>query len=468
MRMRHLILAITLFLLAAVLLTSVPSAWAQQQTHTVTSGETLSGIAVQYGLTVQQIASANGITNPNLIYVGQVLTIPGGSGSSGSSGTTSYTVQSGDNLTRIASAYGTTVDRLVALNGITNPNLLYVGQVLVLPGGDAATAAPTQETATPVTPTATQAPSTTVTHTVQAGESLSTIALRYGVSYTQIALLNGLTNPNLIYPGQVLIISEGSGSSETSTPTPTRTPTRTPTVTETEESDDDEIPTPTPIVGDASVPGSAPNLLANPGFEGQLVARGSSRFRVFAGWEPFYCHTPYTEENCLALRQGTGNPTGMVMGVPKFNRSTISSRVRSGRTSQKWHCRNNACRAGVFQIIDTEPGALCEVGAYVQSWSATGTSQASSLATLDNRSNSVWFIKVDLDGGDDAFAAGDNMLVSRGFGYDDDVYDGFARISYRFTATGDRTTVFFEDLRVWPYTRNDSYLDDAYVRCADA
>ena len=95
--------------------------------YTVVSGDTLSGIASRYGTTYQRLAEYNGISNPNLIYPGQQIRIPG---SSQSSNPIYYTVVTGDNLTKIANKYGTTVNQLVAWNNISNPNLIYPGQKL--------------------------------------------------------------------------------------------------------------------------------------------------------------------------------------------------------------------------------------------------------------------------------------------------------------------------------------------------
>ncbi len=95
-------------------------------TYTVQAGDTLSGIAAKFGVTVAQLQEWNGISNPDLIYVGQVLKVSAGS----SGGTTTYTVQSGDTLSGIAAKFGTTVAQLQAWNGISNPDLIYVGQVL--------------------------------------------------------------------------------------------------------------------------------------------------------------------------------------------------------------------------------------------------------------------------------------------------------------------------------------------------
>ena len=67
--------------------------------------------------------------NPNLIYPGEVLTIGGAAAPIQSAGTT-YTVQSGDTLSGIAAKFGTTYQAIAAKNGISNPNLIYPGQVL--------------------------------------------------------------------------------------------------------------------------------------------------------------------------------------------------------------------------------------------------------------------------------------------------------------------------------------------------
>ena len=99
-------------------------------TYTVQPGDTLSGIAAAYNTTYQHLAAINGIANPNLIYPGQVLTISGGGASAPQQ--TVYTVQPGDTLSGIAAAYGTTYQRLAAVNGISNPNLIYPGQQIVI------------------------------------------------------------------------------------------------------------------------------------------------------------------------------------------------------------------------------------------------------------------------------------------------------------------------------------------------
>jgi len=106
---------------------------AGQVTHTVQRGENLFRIALRYGTTVQAIASANGITNPALIYAGQTLRIPTTGGQQPPATGTTYVVQPGDNLFRIALRYNLSYTYLAQYNGIANPAHIYVGQVLRIP-----------------------------------------------------------------------------------------------------------------------------------------------------------------------------------------------------------------------------------------------------------------------------------------------------------------------------------------------
>jgi len=102
----------------------VPPPPTSGQVYYVQSGDTLRKIAAKFNTTVDLILKVNlQISNPNVIYVGQAITIP--------AELSTHIVQKGDTLRIIAAKYGTTVDALLALNtNIKNPNLIYVGQVI--------------------------------------------------------------------------------------------------------------------------------------------------------------------------------------------------------------------------------------------------------------------------------------------------------------------------------------------------
>jgi LysM repeat protein len=173
--------------------------------YVVQRGDTLGAIAARFGITVEELAAVNGIDNPNLIIIGQQLVIPGTeTGTAAVEGETAiYVVAPGDTLSAIAVRYNTTVGTLASLNGIVNVDRIRVGQELRVPSA-AATGAPAPA-ATPV-PTATPAAGAPRGHTVQAGENLFRIALRYSVTVDSIAALNRLADVSRIYVGQELLI----------------------------------------------------------------------------------------------------------------------------------------------------------------------------------------------------------------------------------------------------------------------
>jgi murein DD-endopeptidase MepM/ murein hydrolase activator NlpD len=114
------------------------------QTHTVQAGETLFSIAQLYGLDMQTLIELNGLTNPDELYVGQVLIIvpsteapiqptPLPAETVPTFSSNIHVVQPGETLFRIATSYGLTVQELAAANGITDPTVIYVGQTLIIP-----------------------------------------------------------------------------------------------------------------------------------------------------------------------------------------------------------------------------------------------------------------------------------------------------------------------------------------------
>ncbi len=108
--------------------------FAQESSHTVQPGETLTRIAARYGVTVRALVEANGLRDPDVLKPGQVLRIPGRSGGEdGQLAEGVHEVQPGETLWRIARRYGTTPERLAALNGISVEGVLRIGQRLRVP-----------------------------------------------------------------------------------------------------------------------------------------------------------------------------------------------------------------------------------------------------------------------------------------------------------------------------------------------
>ncbi|GAB4513086.1 MAG: hypothetical protein OHK0046_13500 [Anaerolineae bacterium] len=138
---RLLVIATLLALMLTVSLTAVAQ---EQRVHVVSAGENLFRISLRYNVSLASLQSANNIANPNLIFVGQRLTIPGAGGTPATPGapaptqppgqSTSYVVVRGDTLGSIARRFNTTVAAIASANGITNPNLIFVGQQLTIPG----------------------------------------------------------------------------------------------------------------------------------------------------------------------------------------------------------------------------------------------------------------------------------------------------------------------------------------------
>ena len=183
----------------------------QPGTHVVQPGENLFRIGLRYGLTVTQLMAANGLTNPDQIYAGQILVIPSGNlatvssqtGQTLAAGGMTHTVRPGETLSAIAQRYGISVATLAAANGINNPSRIYAGQILSIPGrgGNASGASGSSNIG-----------GRSTTYTVQRGDTLLRIATRYNVTVNAIMAANQLANANRIYVGQTLVIPAGNGT----------------------------------------------------------------------------------------------------------------------------------------------------------------------------------------------------------------------------------------------------------------
>ncbi|MCA9934659.1 MAG: LysM peptidoglycan-binding domain-containing protein [Ardenticatenaceae bacterium] len=155
--------------------------------HAVQEGENLTYIAQTYGITVEELLAVNGLNPDDVLFVGQSLIIPGGEGEAVA---TVYTVQMGDTLADIAAHFNTTIADILAANHAINPHFaLKIGQ---------------QVTVISRTGSALPQTVTGVPHIVAPGESLLEIAARYRLSPQALADANGLPYPAQVFVGQRL------------------------------------------------------------------------------------------------------------------------------------------------------------------------------------------------------------------------------------------------------------------------
>ena len=158
-------------------------------THKVQAGEGLFQIAQQYSSSVEELASLNKISNPNLIKIGQVLRLPQVITEA------THTVRSGETLEGIAKSHNTDINWLITRNKISNPNLLWVGQKIVYQ----ASGSNGQQSS--------QGPQIFL-YEVRYGESLSELATRYETSVSEISRLNNLSGSSSIFARDLLKIPE--------------------------------------------------------------------------------------------------------------------------------------------------------------------------------------------------------------------------------------------------------------------
>ena len=193
--------------------------------YLVQPGDTLYSIARRSGMSLNSLLTLNGLSQSSVIYPGQSLTISQSDSrvatkssytakplASGVSTSGTYTVQAGDTLYGIARRSGMSLNTLLSLNGLSQSSVIHPGQTLKLSGASNATVA------SPVSYkfTASSA-STSGTYTVQAGDTLYSIARRSGMSLNTLLSINGLSQSSVIRPGQTLSVS-GSASQTTATP----------------------------------------------------------------------------------------------------------------------------------------------------------------------------------------------------------------------------------------------------------
>lgn len=155
----------------------------------VKAGDTLSYLAYKYGTTIKNITALNNISNPNYIYIGQRIIIPTTTNAINNTNSKIYVVKAGDTLSQIAKTFNTTIQAIAIENKISNPNYIYIGETLIIDN--------------------VRYDKHDMRHciyTVRPGDTLTEIAYKYNTTIQKIVNLNNIINPNYIYVGEALRI----------------------------------------------------------------------------------------------------------------------------------------------------------------------------------------------------------------------------------------------------------------------
>lgn len=354
-RPRHpLATSLTAAATAAVLL-AAPVA-AADPTVTVKAGDTLSQLALDHGTTVEQLAQVNAIANPNRIYAGQQLvlvpsTVPAAAPPApADAAPVVHIVASGEHLTGIAAHYGTTVAAIAAANGLANPSFLLPGQRLVV--GSAPPSPPTSAPAPPPAQPA-QAPAG-LSHVVASGETLTSIAARYGTTIAAIAAANGIPNPSFIRTGTSLVIPQPAAAA----PAPAE---------------------PAPAPGYALMPANLREIVAQRAAVGELIRAEAQAIglppalAMAVAWQESGWQQGLTSSagaiGIMQLLPATGDwVAGSMLGSPVDVRDAQSN-VRAGvRLLKHYHDRYGGDRARILAAYYQGQFALETDGIYPVSW----------------------------------------------------------------------------------------------------
>ena len=223
---------------AALTLSALMPLQAGAASITVKPGDTISGLADRYGVSVNSLLKANGIRDSNHVEVGQTLRLPSGARGVVSAGQGRHSVQSGDTLGGIAAQYRVSERDLIAINNLPSADHVEVGQTLKLP---TSAVLPKPKAVAKAKPAAIKANPNATSHTVSRGQTLTQIARAYEVPVASLIDLNTINDPNKVTIGTKLMLRD------------TRRPETTESVSTTVQAADNTTPE---SVGEATEPTS--------------------------------------------------------------------------------------------------------------------------------------------------------------------------------------------------------------------
>ena len=190
---------------AALTLSALMPLQAGAASITVKPGDTISGLADRYGVSVNSLLKANGIRDSNHVEVGQTLRLPSGARGVVSAGQGRHSVQSGDTLGGIAAQYRVSERDLIAINNLPSADHVEVGQTLKLP---TSAVLPKPKAVAKAKPAAIKANPNATSHTVSRGQTLTQIARAYEVPVASLIDLNTINDPNKVTIGTKLMLRD--------------------------------------------------------------------------------------------------------------------------------------------------------------------------------------------------------------------------------------------------------------------
>jgi LysM repeat protein len=212
-------------------------------TYRVVAGDTVSGIATRYGISTASVLALNGLGWSSLIFPGQELKLTSGGPVRSaveeapvSSGR--YTIVAGDTISGIAARFGVSTQSVLTANGLGWSSIIYPGQTIAIPGlfgpdgaqdipapsapveeapvevpvAEAPVAPPVEAPAAPVEEAPAPAAPPTSTYTIASGDTVSSIAAKFGLTTDALLAANGLDWSSVIYTGHTLVIPGGGAS----------------------------------------------------------------------------------------------------------------------------------------------------------------------------------------------------------------------------------------------------------------
>ncbi|MGL3151301.1 LysM peptidoglycan-binding domain-containing protein [Microbacterium sp. A82] len=195
--------------------------------YVVQSGDTVSAIAAKFALRTVDVLTWNDLSWRSVIYPGQTLSLTGSApvatptpAPAPAPAAVTHTVVAGDTIFAIAQKYDTSVDAVLAANGLSRASVIYPGQVITISG--AAAPAPAPAPAPAAVPPAAPG-SAASTHAVAPGDTLFAIAQKHGISLDELYRLNGLGPASIIYPGESIIVATPAPAPAPAAPAPAAT-----------------------------------------------------------------------------------------------------------------------------------------------------------------------------------------------------------------------------------------------------